>query len=76
MPRIYSSTNAPLDFCKRHFPKTEESAFEDYGNLGDAPDGLGNCFVYKAYHPPYEDDPDPDIYRCHFCDCRLRDEDD
>ena len=62
--RIYTSTNDPLDFCVRCFPKTEEAAWELYAGLGDGPDGRGNCFAYDADHPAY----DCDEYRC--CECK------
>lgn len=71
MPRIYTSANDPLDFCCKHFPKTEESAVEKYGNVGDGPDGRGNCFAYDADHPGYYND----IYRCIVCKKQLGDED-
>ena len=67
MPRIYDSTSDPLDFCQRDFPKTEEAARAKYGNVGDGPDGRGNCFSYDDEHPDYEDDD----YRCHTCGKRL-----
>jgi hypothetical protein len=62
MPRIYTSASDPIDFCRRHFP-TKELALKKYGNLGDGPDGRGNCFGYEAEHPPYEDES----YRCTVC---------
>jgi hypothetical protein len=71
MPRIYTSESYPLDFCQRHFPKTEEKAFELFGNLGDGPDGRGNCFGYDCDHPDYTDDPEH--YRCHVCKVELTD---
>lgn len=71
MPRIYTSANDPIDFCKRHFPKTEAAASEEYGNVGDGPDGRGNCFDYDAHHPDYEGNG----YRCHECRKELTDED-
>jgi hypothetical protein len=72
MPRIYTSTSDPLDFCKRCFPKTEAAAFAKYGNLGDGPDGRGNCFGYDDDHPPY----DGEDYTCHTCRKRLTGKDD
>jgi len=70
--RIYTSTNDPLDFCKRCFPKTESEAFSVYGNLGDGPDNRGNCFDYDADHPNYDDFDD---YRCEKCRKRLIEKD-
>lgn len=55
MPRIYTSQNVPLDFCQGHFP-SEKEALEQYGKLGDGPDGRGNCFEYDTEHPPYEEE--------------------
>lgn len=71
MPRIYTSANDPLDFCQKHFPKTEEAAREEYGNLGDGPDGRGNCFDYDAAHPTY----DGNGYSCVECKKPLNDHD-
>ena len=50
--RIYTSTNDPLDFCKKCFP-SEDEANDRYENLGDGPDGRGNCFGYEEDHPDY-----------------------
>lgn len=66
MPRIYTSTSDPLDFCKRCFPN-EVSAKKKYGNIGDGPDGRGNCFSHDDEHPPYEDLD----YDCETCGKRL-----
>lgn len=70
MPRIYSSCNDPLDFCKRCFPgeKTAKSRYED---VGDGPDDRGNCFEYDADHPPYEDTD----YVCEKCGRYLGEKD-
>ncbi len=65
MPRIYDSTSGPIDYCNVHFPKTEELAYKLHGNVGDGPDGRGNCFGYDCPHPDYEDDPD--MYQCAAC---------
>lgn len=70
--RIYSSANDPLDFCRK-CALTEAEAEECFGNVGDGPDGRGNCFGYDCDHPPYEDDPD--VYRCHDCGKVLTDRD-
>lgn len=65
MPRIYTSANDPLDFCQRHFPSYKK-AVNDYGNVGEGPDGRGNCFEYDASHPTYDWG-----YRCTVCQCQL-----
>lgn len=70
MPRIYTSNNDPLDFCRDCFP-TEEEANAEYGDMGDGPDGRGNCFTYDADHPAYSDTDE----RCHSCRRRLTDRD-
>lgn len=70
MPRIYTSTNDPLDFCLIHFPK-EVDALRRYGNIGDGPDGRGNCFGWDAEHPDYEGED----YNCHICKVRLTEAD-
>ncbi len=67
MPRIYDSASEPVDFCKKHFPTTEEKAFAKFGNVGDGPDGRGNCFGYDDPHPDYTDD----MYKCHTCKKKL-----
>lgn len=66
MPRIYTSASDPLDFCRAHFPKTEARAFEIFGDVGDGPDGRGNCFAYDAEHPDYSNED----YRCFKRSCR------
>lgn len=66
MPRIYTSTSDPIDFCRGHFPKTEKAALR-YANMGDGPDGRGNCFGYDAEHPDYPDEG----YKCHVCGKEL-----
>lgn len=71
MPRIYTSVSDPIDFCKKHFP-TKKVAIEKYGNLGDGPDGRGNCFEYRADHPTYEDEG----YSCDVCHKTLTEKDD
>lgn len=70
--RIYTSASDPLDFCLRHAP-TEEAAEKRYGNVGDGPDGRGNCFAYDAEHPAYSDLDDD--YRCVQCKRVLTDAD-
>lgn len=68
--RIYTSCSDPIDFCGNCAPDSDE-AEERYGNLGDGPDGRGNCFGYDDDHPPYEGEG----YRCHDCGKELTDED-
>jgi len=67
MPRIYTSCSDPLDFCKKHFPKTEAIAFKKYGGKEDGPDGRGDCFGYDCEHPDYSDTD----YTCVVCDRPL-----
>jgi len=67
--RIYTSANDPLDFCKRHTP-SEKTAEKRYGNVGDGPDGRGNCFAYDAEHPDYDGE-----HKCRSCG-RVLDETD
>lgn len=71
MPRIYTSRSEPYDFCQKCFPKTEEDAYEEYGDLGDGPDDRGNCFGYDSDHPDYEQNG----YRCTKCRKYLTEED-
>jgi hypothetical protein len=69
MPRIYDSANDPHDFCRACFPD-EDSAKELFANLGDGPDGRGNCYGYDAEHPPYSDEAElgsEHAYRCEKC---------
>jgi len=70
MPRIYTSTNDPVDFHVRCFP-SEQAAAQRYGALGDGPDGRGNCFSYDADHPDYADD---EHYKCAKCGGTLEGE--
>jgi hypothetical protein len=70
MPRIYSSTSDPIDFCKKCFP-AEDNAIKRYGNVGEGPDGRGNCYGYDAEHPDYDGD---DSYTCRRCRKRLNGE--
>ena len=71
MSRICDSTSAPRDYCLKCLPD-EDDAFEEMGNLGDGPDGRGNCFEYEPEHPPYEDD---EHYHCYKCHARLAERD-
>ncbi len=66
MPRIYDSTSGPIDFCNECFP-SEDEAFEEYGDVGEGPDGRGNCYDYRSDHPSY----DCDIYTCYKCKKEL-----
>jgi hypothetical protein len=66
MPRVYDSANDPHDFCKKCFP-SEASAQAQFGDVGDGPDGRGNCYGYDAEHPDY----DGTDYRCEKCDVAL-----
>ena len=70
MPRIYASNADPIDFCQDCFP-AYGTAEEDWGDIGDGPDDRGNCFEYKADHPPYEITG----YRCVGCNKPLGVED-
>jgi len=72
MPRIYTSTSDPIDFCRLHFPLTEAIAEQLYGSLGDGPDGRGNCFGYDTDHPAYEGEG----YHCTVCHRLLTENDD
>lgn len=62
MPRIYTSANDPLDYCRSCFPN-EQTARKRFGNKGAGPDDRGDCFEYDADHPSYESTD----YRCHKC---------
>lgn len=66
MPRVYTSTSDPIDFCRKHMP-SEAAALVQFGNKGDGPDGRGNCFGHDAEHPDY----DGEDYTCHKCRCPL-----
>lgn len=70
MPRIYDSTNDPLDFCLTCWP-SEGAAEFFYKYLGDGPDGRGNCFGYDEDHPDYEGE----MYVCRTCRMPLGCED-
>lgn len=68
MPRIYDSESNPVDYCRKHFPKTEAKAYAIHGG-GEGPDDRGDCFAYDAEHPDYPDDPE--MYRCYVCGKEL-----
>lgn len=70
MPRIYTSANDPLDFCQNCWP-AEGWAEEKYGDMGDGPDGRGNCYSYDAEHPDYSETD----YCCEDCGEALTDYD-
>jgi hypothetical protein len=67
MPRIYTSTSDPVDFCKACFPDAL-LAQARYAHVGDGPDGRGNCYEWNADHPAYEDTD----YTCESCGKPLR----
>lgn len=71
MPRVFTSANDPLDFCADCFPKTEQSAWDEYADMGEGPDGRGNCFAYDSDHPAY----DCEDYKCCKCGKQLDVED-
>jgi len=54
MPRIYDSASNPVDFCRACMPD-EWDARERFGNVGEGPDGRGDCFDYDCAGPPYEE---------------------
>lgn len=66
MPRINNSLSDPLDFCKACFPAPEDAEVL-YANLGDGPDGRGNCYSYNDEHPDYG----MDEYFCENCSLPL-----
>lgn len=70
--RIYTSANDPIDLCSE-CRISEDEARERFGNVGDGPDGRGNCFGYDDDHPPYEDISG--MYECHECHRQLTEED-
>lgn len=71
MPRIYTSASDPVDFCKDCFPD-EAEAEARFGDVGDGPDGRGNCFGWECAHPPYAGED----YTCEDCGCELKGRDD
>lgn len=71
MPRIYTSASDPIDYCIECFP-SHVRAVRLHGNVGDGPDGRGNCFGYDDDHPPYDNED----YRCHKCKKLLKGIDD
>ena len=70
MPRIRASDNDPLDFCLKCFPE-EKHAEEDFGSVGDGPDGRGNCYFYDDDHPDYGGED----YHCRSCNKLLNSRD-
>ena len=70
MPRVCDSTSGPHDFCQGCMPD-EEEAREQFGDMGDGPDGRGNCFEYEPEHPDY----DGEDYQCELCGVDLYGED-
>ena len=73
MPRIYDSASNPLDYCKRDFPASEADARALFGtaNVGEGPDGRGDCFSYNDEHPDYGQDE----YTCEACGRSLTERD-
>lgn len=70
MPRICKSDNEPVDVCLSCWYNGDgcyARAKELFGNIGDGPDGRGNCFERDVEHPPY----DSADYRCVFCGKKL-----
>lgn len=65
MPRIYTSANVPLDFCRKHYPN-KEYAERRFADMGRGSDGE-NRFEYGADHPAYG----LGDYACHLCGKRL-----
>ncbi len=70
MPRIYASNNDPIDYCFRCFPGPMK-AQRLHGDVGEGPDGRGNCFEYNAHHPDYGGCD----YHCYSCRKPLDDDD-
>lgn len=71
MPRIYTSASDPIDYCLKCFP-SERVAIHNFGNVGNGPDGRGNCFCYDADHPDYSCEG----YTCEKCKRVLTEVDD
>ena len=63
MHRIYDSAGNPHDFCILCFP-TEADAVQRFADIGDGPDGRGNCFDYNCEAPPVDLS---DGYECDHC---------
>jgi hypothetical protein len=70
MPRISTSASDPLDFCTQCMP-SERIARRDFGDIGDGPDGRGNCFDHGTEHPDYGGEE----YTCEKCHAILTDDD-
>jgi len=62
MPRIQDSRADMHDFCLRCMPSGEGGRAE-FGDLGDGPDGRGNCYNFDVEHPDYHGEG----YRCEKC---------
>ncbi len=60
--RIIKSNNDSVDFCIGCFPE-EIDAHHEFGDVGNGPDNRGNCYIYDADHPLYEDTD----YVCFYC---------
>jgi hypothetical protein len=72
MPRIYTSSNDPLDFCLLCFPEEDEADEDEELHRGEGPDGRGDCYAYDAVHPDYGFER----YRCYKCGLLLTPHDD
>ncbi len=74
MPRIYDSTNDPLDFCALcwlKFCPTEAIAIKRFHGNGVGPDDRGDCWAFDAEHPDYQGEE----YVCSTCGRELVKED-
>ncbi len=70
MPRIYTDTNDPIDFCQacwQLYAVTETAAKQAYHGGGVGPDNRGDCWGWDAEHPDYEGDE----YECYECNRHL-----
>lgn len=70
MPRIITSAADPVDYCRACFP-SRKVAEAEFGNVGHGPDDRGNCYEYRADHPPYADGD----YTCERCEKPLGEKD-
>ena len=72
MPRIYASNSDPHDYCLRCYPDEGSVTWHRLQNMGDGPDGRGDCFDADSDHPSYREDE----YRCFACNRKLTSKDD
>lgn len=70
MPRLFTSKNEPMDFCRHCWPDLA-TAERHFATGEEGPDGRGDCFDYDTEHPPYDDE----IYTCCACECDLNEDD-